>query len=191
GKVVEQATEQEPMSYLHGGENILPKVEEALLGKEIGDHVELTLEPADAYGEVETQDHIQRIPAKYVGGTKGLKPGQEVTVQMKDGTQRTVTVGKVGKFAVDVDVNHPLAGQTLTFSVTVPGVRGTAAEDVALGKVHGPGTHRHSFAPGDAAPSARSLGQNGVRAHSPYRIGPDTPSSARTTSPRCSGAESL
>ena len=143
GKVVEQATEQEPMSYLHGGENILPKVEEALLGKEIGDHVELTLEPADAYGEVETQDHIQRIPAKYVGGTKGLKPGQEVTVQMKDGTQRTVTVVKVGKFAVDVDVNHPLAGQTLTFSVTIKDIRDAAPEEIEHGHVHGPGGHHH------------------------------------------------
>ena|SRR5690606_10096593 len=143
GKVVEQADEQEPMSYLHGGENILPKVEEALLGKEIGDHVELTLEPADAYGEVETQDHIQRIPAKYVGGTKGLKPGQEVTVQMKDGTQRTVTVVKVGKFAVDVDVNHPLAGQTLTFSVTIKDIRDAAPEEIEHGHVHGPGGHHH------------------------------------------------
>ncbi len=143
GTVVEQADEKEPMSYLHGAESILPKVEEALLGKDVGDHVELTLEPADAYGEVETVDHIQRIPAKYVGGTKGLKPGQEVTVQMKDGTQRTVTVIKVGKFAVDVDVNHPLAGQTLTFSVDIKDIRDASPEEIEHGHVHGPGGHHH------------------------------------------------
>ena len=64
GEVVEKSEENHPMSYLHGGENILPKVEEALLGKDVGDHVEITLEPADAYGEVQTENHIQRIPAK-------------------------------------------------------------------------------------------------------------------------------
>src|SRR5690554_3135495 len=94
GEVVENADEQAPMSYLHGAENILPKVEEALTGKEVGDSIELTLEPADAYGEVQTEGHIQRIPAKYVGGSKGLRPGSQVTLQMKDGRSEERRVGK-------------------------------------------------------------------------------------------------
>jgi len=143
GEVVESADESAPMSYLHGAENILPKVEEALIGKEVGDHIELTLEPTDAYGEVQTDGHIQRIPAKYVGGSKGLKPGSQVTLQMKDGTQQVVTVVKVGKFSVDVDVNHPLAGQTLTFSVTIKDIREATEEEIAHGHAHGPGGHHH------------------------------------------------
>ncbi len=143
GEVVEKADESAPMSYLHGAENILPKIEEALTGKDVGDQIELTLEPADAYGEVQTEGHIQRIPAKYVGGVKGLKPGSQVTLQMKDGTQQTVTVVKVGKFSIDVDVNHPLAGQTLTFSVTIKDIRDATEEEIDHGHAHGPDGHHH------------------------------------------------
>lgn len=143
GDIVEQATTESPMSYLHGAENILPKIEEALTGKNVGDHVELTLEPQDAYGEIQTESHIQRIPAKYVGGSKGLKPGDQVTLHMKDGTQQQVTVVKVGKFSVDVDLNHPLAGLTLTFAIDVLDIRDASPEEIEHGHVHGPGGHHH------------------------------------------------
>lgn len=143
GEVVEKADDKEPMSYLHGAGNILPKIEEALTGKDVGDQIELTLEPADAYGEIQTEGNIQRIPAKYVGGSKGLRPGDQVTLQLKDGTLQTVTVKKVGKFSVDVDVNHPLAGQTLTFSVTIKDIRDATEEEVEHGHAHGPDGHHH------------------------------------------------
>ena len=78
-----------------------------------------------------------------MGGSKGLKPGSQVTLQMKDGTQQMVTVVKVGKFSVDVDINHPLAGQTLTFSVTIQDIRDATEEEIAHGHAHGPGGHHH------------------------------------------------
>jgi FKBP-type peptidyl-prolyl cis-trans isomerase SlyD len=65
-----------------------------------------------------------------------------VAVQAADGT-RQVTVVKVGKFNVDVDTNHPLAGRVLEFDVEVIEVRAATPEELAHGHAHGPGGHHH------------------------------------------------
>jgi FKBP-type peptidyl-prolyl cis-trans isomerase SlyD len=85
---------------------------------------------------------IQRIPAKYLGGAKNLKPGMQVPLRLEHGTQ-LVKVLKVGKFSVDIDANHPLAGQTLVFDVEITGVRAATDEEVAHGHAHGADGHAH------------------------------------------------
>ena len=54
-----------------------------------------------------------------------------------------VTVVKVGKFSVDVDSNHPLAGQTLNYSIDIVDVRAASDEEKAHGHAHGVGGHQH------------------------------------------------
>jgi len=56
---------------------------------------------------------------------------------------RSAVVTKVGKFHIDVDLNHPLAGKDLTFDVSIVSVREATAEEVAHGHAHGPGGHHH------------------------------------------------
>jgi FKBP-type peptidyl-prolyl cis-trans isomerase SlyD len=56
---------------------------------------------------------------------------------------REVQVLKPGRFVVDVDTNHPLAGQTLSFDLEVIEVRAASAEERSHGHVHGPGGHAH------------------------------------------------
>jgi FKBP-type peptidyl-prolyl cis-trans isomerase SlyD len=131
----------EPVSYLHGAGNIIPGLERALAGKAAGDTVQVTVEPADGYGE-RREGMIQRIPAKYLGGAKNLKPGMQVPLRLEHGTQ-LVKVLKVGKFSVDIDANHPLAGQTLVFDVEITGVRAATDEEVAHGHAHGADGHAH------------------------------------------------
>lgn len=132
---------REPLSYLHGAGNLLPALEKALAGKQAGDKLQVTLEPADGYGP-RKPDAVQRIPAKYLGGVKGLKPGLQVPLKLEHGTQ-LVTVVKVGKFAVDIDINHPLAGETLCFDVEVMGVREALPVEIEHGHAHGADGHSH------------------------------------------------
>ena len=101
----------------------------------------MTIEPADAYGE-KVEANIQRISAKHFKFPKKLKPGQIVGLQTKKGPVK-VTVVKVGRFNVDVDANHPLAGQTLTFDVEVSEIRDATEEELAHGHAHGPGGVGH------------------------------------------------
>ena len=130
-----------PAVYLHGASNVVPKLEAAFAGKKAGDHFELTLEPADAYGE-RRENAIERVPAKYLKHEGKLKIGQAVQINTKDGAM-LVSVVKVGKFSVDVDTNHPLAGKTLNYVVDIVDVRAATEEEKAHKHAHGVGGHQH------------------------------------------------
>jgi len=142
GEEIESSRDREsPMTYLHGGGGIIPGLEKAMIGKAAGDRFEVTVEPAEAYGE-RNEDGVQRVPAKHFGEGRRLEPGQPVILNTRQGP-RQVTVVKVGRFNVDVDTNHPLAGQSLTFDVDVTDVREATDEEVSHGHVHGPGGVEH------------------------------------------------
>lgn len=130
------------MVYLHGYRNILPALEAALVGKSAGETVTTTLMPGQAYGE-RVDSSIQRVPIKHlVTRLKHYKPGMLVRVNTKEGP-RDVTIVKVGKFNVDVDTNHPYAGKTLTFSITIQSVRPATNEELSHGHAHGVTGHEH------------------------------------------------
>ena len=141
GEQLESSRDKEPMTYLHGANNIIPGLEKAMVGKSAGDKFQITVEPAEAYGE-RKEANIQRISAKHFKNLRKLAPGQVVGLQTKQGPVQ-VTVVKIGRFNVDVDANHPLAGQALTFDVEVTGVRDASDEETAHGHVHGPGGVDH------------------------------------------------
>lgn len=141
GEQLESSREQDPLVYLHGYRNIIPGLENAMAGKDVGDTFEVTVEPAEAYGE-RNPDAVQRISAKHFPDTKQLSPGQRVQLQTKQGPIQAVIV-KVGRFNVDVDANHPLAGQTLTFNVEIMDIRDASQEETDHGHVHGPGGVNH------------------------------------------------
>jgi FKBP-type peptidyl-prolyl cis-trans isomerase SlyD len=141
GKQLESSREGEPLVYLHGAGNIIPGLEKAMAGKIAGDKFEANIEPAEAYGE-RNANGIQRIPAKHFKQPGRLQPGQAVVLQTRQGP-RQVTVVKVGRFNVDVDTNHPMAGMALTFDVEVTDVRDATAEEISHGHVHGAGGVEH------------------------------------------------
>jgi len=142
GEQLEDTEDGIPLAYLHGHNNLLPALEKALEGKTTGDKLELTLSPEEAYGEVR-ENAVQRVPIKHLlGNTKRLKAGMVVRVNTEQG-QVTGTAVKVGKFMVDVDLNHPFAGKTLIFSVEVVKVRDATESEIAHGHAHGDGGHHH------------------------------------------------
>jgi len=141
GKVFESSHDSHPMTYLHGHGNILPALEAEFEDKKEGDQFQVTLSPEQAYG-VRNEESKQRIPIKHLANKKNLRPGMAVKVNTEKG-MRDVTIVKVGKFNVDVDTNHPLAGLTLTFDVNIETVRVAEAEELTHGHVHGVGGHHH------------------------------------------------
>lgn len=141
GEVMESSRDREPMNYLHGSGNIIVGLEKALEGKAAGDILQVTVAPAEAYGERKPAN-LQRVSAKHFGNPKSLKPGQVVGLKTRQGRVQ-VTIVKVGRFNIDVDANHPLAGQALTFNVEVMAVREATAEERAHGHTHGPGGAQH------------------------------------------------
>lgn len=141
GAQMESSRESQPMSYLHGAQNIIPGLEKAMQGKQAGDEFEVTVEPAEAYGE-RNEGNVQRVPAKHFKDPRRLERGQLVSLQTRNGPVQAVVI-KVGRFNVDLDTNHPLAGKSLTFEVEITDVRDATEEEVSHGHVHGPGGVDH------------------------------------------------
>ncbi len=141
GEELETSRSGEPSAYLHGAGNIMPALEKAMAGREPGDVFSTTLTAEEGYG-ARQPDRTQRVPAKHLLFKGKLKPGMVVQLQTSEG-RRPVTVVKAGKFSADVDTNHPLAGQTLTFDVEIVDVREATPEEIAHGHAHGPGGHHH------------------------------------------------
>ena len=141
GKQLESNAEGEPMTYLHGFRNIISGLEKAMEGRSVDEEFEVTLQPAEAYGERDDA-RMQRIPAKHFTNARQLKPGQPITLETRRGPVQAV-VKKVGRFNVDIDTNHPLAGQTLTFEVKITDIRDASQEELSHGHAHGPGGVQH------------------------------------------------
>ena len=140
-RFLEKSNADEAMAYLHGMGAIIAGLEKEMEGKQTGDEFELTVNPEDAYGDRD-ESAKQRVPIKHLFQKKRLKPGMVVSVNTQDGP-REVVIEKVGKFNVDVDVNHPLAGKTLHFKIKVEEVRQATDEEIAHGHAHGPAGHHH------------------------------------------------
>ncbi len=134
GEQIETTREKGPMAYLHGAGNIIPGLESALEGKNAGDQFDVTVQPEYAYG-LRSEEKVQRIAAKHFRNARKLRPGPVTTLQTKQGPAQ-VTVIKVGRFNVDVDTNHPLAGQSLTFEVEITEVRDATEEELQHGHTH-------------------------------------------------------
>lgn len=140
GAVLESSTE--PVSYLHGGyDNIFPRVEEELHGKSVGDTVEITLEPADAFGDYD-EELVQMEPMSAFP-SKDLKVGMQFEGEDESGEVILYTITNIEDGKVIVDGNHPWAGERVLFKCTVTGVRSASPEEVEHEHVHGAGGHHH------------------------------------------------
>ncbi len=143
GDQVESSRDRgEPLWVVLGHGQLIPGLESALEGHEQGDALSVDIAPADAYGERQ-EGQVQRLSKKYLPHADRLKPGMTSVLRMKDGGQRAVTVHKVGMSTIDVDMNHPMAGKTLHFDVSLEQVRDATAEELAHGHAHAPGTAEH------------------------------------------------
>lgn len=141
---MEKSRDGEPLYYLHGFHNVIVGLEKALEGKKVGDKIEITLQPEEAYG-TRDPEAIRRIPLKRLQLPKDKKNptvGGIARVRSENGWHNAIIL-KPGKFNADVDFNHPLAGRVLHYEIEVQMVRDATTEEIAHGHVHGPGSENH------------------------------------------------
>ena len=143
GNLIEES--REPMVYLHGGYgNTLPKLEEALEGKSVGDKLEVQVEPEDAFGEYDAElvriESRDRLPSPIEVGMQ-FEGAPDASDPEADTVLFTVT--DVADDKVVLDGNHPLAGMALRFALEITALRPASDEEKAHGHVHGPHGHHH------------------------------------------------
>ncbi len=140
GVQLDSSEGREPLTYLHGAHNIIPGLESALEGKQVGDQLQVSIAPGDAYGE--HQDHlVEAVPLEAFSGQQ-VEVGMRFQAQTDKGPL-SVVITQIEGDQVTVDGNHPLAGKSLSFDVTVDSIRDATEEEVAHGHAHGPGGHQH------------------------------------------------
>jgi FKBP-type peptidyl-prolyl cis-trans isomerase SlyD len=142
GEVIDSSAGGAPLVYLQGAGNIIRGLEKALLGKQAGDELDVSVEPEDAYGEY-SAELVATLNRSMFEGVDELEVGMQFHASGPDGSMQIVTIRELDGDDVIVDGNHPLAGQRLNFKVKVIEVRDASEEEVAHGHVHGEGGHQH------------------------------------------------
>ena len=141
GAVLDSSEGRDPLAYLHGAGNIIPGLEAALAGKEPGDTLAVTIPAAEAYGERE-DDLVTTVERALFPDPKQVQLGMRLRVQLEEGTRLATVIAMVGD-KVTLDMNHPLAGETLHFDVEVMDVKDATPEEQAHGHAHGAHGHSH------------------------------------------------
>jgi FKBP-type peptidyl-prolyl cis-trans isomerase SlyD len=139
----ESATEEQPLTFLFGAGQMLPKFEENLSALSTGDAYEFRLAAGDAYGEYD-EEAVANLPKEMFQGAEIPEIGSILPLQDNNGNRFQAQVVSVAEDAVIVDLNHPMAGQELHFKGNILNVRPATEEELSHGHAHGPdGHHAH------------------------------------------------
>ena len=144
GQIVDQAPKERPLDYIHGTGGLLPKLEEHIEGMEPGDKFEITISPADGYGEIDPQRIIDLPKSAFeVNGEIRedlLIPGNVIPMLNGMGAVIPGKVLEVTEDTVKMDLNHQMAGKTLNFKGEVLTVREATEKELTEG-LHGEFVH--------------------------------------------------
>jgi FKBP-type peptidyl-prolyl cis-trans isomerase SlyD len=135
GTEVDSTSDRGPMEYLHGHGNLIPGLEKALDGRKIGAELEISFEPDEGYGQHDPDKIVEVNKAQL-----GFEPeiGTVVAARLPDGREQHLLIAEVDGDTVTLDGNHPLAGQTLNFEVSVASLREATSEELAAQTVGAP-----------------------------------------------------
>jgi FKBP-type peptidyl-prolyl cis-trans isomerase SlyD len=128
GDVVDTSEGGQPMMFLEDSEKVIPGIRKAVMGRQVGDRIEVTIPPALAYG-AHLPELIADMPISAFDGMDDIRPGMKFQTNT-GGQAKVVKVIDVKHGQATVDANHPLAGLTLIFELDILDVR--TAEDSDL-----------------------------------------------------------
>ncbi|MEK9727992.1 MAG: peptidylprolyl isomerase [Candidatus Margulisiibacteriota bacterium] len=137
GEVIDKATTEDPLPFIFGKAQIIPGLENALLGKSKGDNLTVELSPEDAFGDYE-EEYIQEANIEMFNELGEIKVGMDIEVEMSTDDGPMAALGRILSIEDDkvfIDLNHPLAGKKLNYSVEVINVRELTPEEEDLGTI--------------------------------------------------------
>lgn len=108
----------QPLGFVCASGQMIPGFDKAVEEMEVGETRTIHVTPDEAYGPY-IEDGIQRAPLGAIPGTEGLKVGDQVSLQGKDGRPYPAKVAEITDVDIAFDMNHPLAGKDLTFQITL------------------------------------------------------------------------
>lgn len=142
GQQIDSSAGGDPMTYLEGSGQIIPGLEDAMKSLMVGDKKNIEVVAAEAYGERD-QNLIFAVPRTQFPAGEKVEVGMKFRAGNPGEPSPVFTVTSVNDKEINVDGNHPLAGQDLFFDVEVTEVRQATDEEMQHGHAHGPGGHHH------------------------------------------------
>ena len=131
GNTIDSSEGCAPLSYLHGYDNIIPGLESALEGVDVGYSANVVVEPADAYGDID-EEAVFEVGRDKFPPEMELAPGMQFAGETPSGDV-PLTVMQVNDDSIIVNANHPLAGERLHFDVEVVDIREATDEELQQG----------------------------------------------------------
>jgi FKBP-type peptidyl-prolyl cis-trans isomerase 2 len=122
----------QPMEFIVGHGQLIEGFDKAVVGMEVGDEKEITLPPEEAYGEI-LEELVRDFPKEGIPDSEKLAPGVTLIIGLPNGFQIAGRVIEVADESVKIDMNHPLAGQTLNFKIKVLEISEPTAEELQQG----------------------------------------------------------
>ena len=135
GEILDSNLQGAPLSFIVGKGQIIPGLEEKIKGLKAGESANIEVAAADAYG-VYDENAVQTLPKEQFAGLE-LNVGMTLYGQGEHGETVQVIVKSFNDENVEIDFNHPLAGQDLLFAITVAEVRDATADEILNGYVGG------------------------------------------------------
>jgi len=137
GEVLDASEPGEPMAYLHGADNIVPGLEQEMAGKLLGAAFSVIVPPELGYGRRE-EPGLREIPRDAFGEDSAeLAEGMELLLEDDDGDLMPIWIAEVHADKVIIDINHPLADETLHFAVEILEIRDATESEIEHGHPHG------------------------------------------------------
>src|SRR5690606_14654797 len=130
-RVLEEASEAAPFVYLHGRDNLVPALETALSGREVGERFEVELEADEAFGRPREGEE-QVIPRDVLPLDVTIPPGTSISIRDDDEVRPAWIVREVGNHLV-IRLSHPLAAERVRFELEVLKVRDARPDELARG----------------------------------------------------------
>jgi FKBP-type peptidyl-prolyl cis-trans isomerase 2 len=121
GTIVDKTNNGEPIEFVVGQGQVLPGFESQVLGMKLNEEKKFTVKAKDTFG-VRDKSLIQKLPKLSHPNTPNIEKGAIITIFDKSGKSIPAKVIAIQKETITVDLNHPLAGEDLSFSVKVVGI---------------------------------------------------------------------
>lgn len=131
GAIIDSSHNSNPLGYLHGYGNIITGLEEALLGKMIGDKLKVSIPAEKGYGRRDA-NLVQSLPRSQFDNNIEIKAGMQVQAQTDQGAQ-VFKVTAVNDETITLDGNHPLADMTLHFDLEIKEIRDGSSQELEQG----------------------------------------------------------
>ena len=135
GEIVDSTGEDEHIQFIQGQGQIISGLESQIYGMSSGESKEVTVPPEEAYGVLD-EDALGTVPRDEFPPDMPLEKGVALQLRDQDGESFDAYVESVGKKTVEINLNHPLAGKELFFSVKVLDLRPATEDEIAHGHVH-------------------------------------------------------